>query len=352
MNTLMKLTGFAATLALMVVIPIYFFYEPINQAAIQQQLLDRAVTNAADLYAENCVVCHGAAGDGIATIPSLDSEALRTMPEENLYKTIARGVDGTQMAAWDVAEGGVLTRAQIQDLTALILNPAWASVEARVAELGLTPPVPTRMEVTDEMVSAISALTDSQTLLTGLNSYAENCAACHAANGAGTAIAPALNDDEVRQKPAADLQAVVLNGVSGTLMSSWEDTLSAAEIDAVLALILRWPEIESAGVEFPAFEIPTFESSPEMITAGDKLFHIACKACHGVDAYGTPMAPSLNNPTFLSKTPDPAIFQIISGGVSDTLMPAWGARLSEQEINTLVAYLRSLETNTQPILQP
>ena len=75
-------------------------------------------------------------------------------------------------------------------------------------------------------------------------------------------------------------------------------------------------------------------------------------AGHGVDAYGTPMAPSLNNPTFLSETPDAAIFQIIAGGVSDTLMPAWGARLTEQEINTLVAYLRSLEGNPQPILQP
>ena len=95
-----------------------------------------------------------------------------------------------------------------------------------------------------------------------------------------------------------------------------------------------------------------FESTPEMIAAGDRLFHIACKACHGVDAYGTPMAPSLNNPTFLSETPDAAIFQIIAGGVSDTLMPAWGARLTEQEINTLVAYLRSLEGNPQPILQP
>jgi len=352
MNTLMKLTGFAATLALLIVIPIYFFYEPINQAAIQQQLLDRAVTDASDLYAENCVVCHGAAGGGIATIPALDSEALRTMPEEELYKTIARGVDGTQMAAWDVTEGGILTRAQIQDLATLILNPAWASVEARVAELGLTPPTPTRMEVTDEMVSAISILPDSETLFTGLTTYAENCAACHAANGAGTAIAPALNTDEVRQKPAADMQAVVLNGVSGTLMSSWKDTLSAAEIDAVLAFILRWPEIESAGVDFPKVEIPVFESSPEMVAAGDKLFHIACKACHGVDAFGSPMAPSLNNPAFLDETPDAAIFQIIAGGVSDTLMPAWGARLSEQEINTLVAYLRSLEGSTQPILQP
>jgi mono/diheme cytochrome c family protein len=64
------------------------------------------------------------------------------------------------------------------------------------------------------------------------------------------------------------------------------------------------------------------------------------------------MAPSLNNPTFLGETPDAAIYQIIAGGVPDTLMPAWGARLSEQNLNSLVAFIRNLEENTNPILQP
>ena len=108
MKPMMKLTGFAATLALLVILPIYFLQEPYNQTQIQQEYLQPAVENATDLYAENCVVCHGAAGEGISTIPALDSEALRTMPEETLYKIIARGVDGTQMAAWDIEEGGIL----------------------------------------------------------------------------------------------------------------------------------------------------------------------------------------------------------------------------------------------------
>ena len=352
MNPLMKLTGFAATLALMVIIPVYLFLEPYNQITIQQNLTKRAQRNAADLYAENCVVCHGPAGEGLATIPALDADALRTMPEPEIQKIIARGVDGTQMAAWEINEGGILIYSQIQDIVTLILNPEWAMVDARVAELGLTPPIPTTMEVTDEMVSAINGLEGSETLVLGLGIYAENCAACHAANGTGTAIAPALNTDEVRQTALEDLQAIIQNGVAGTLMSPWQNTLLTEESDAVLEFILRWPEIESSGVEFPQVELPSFESTPEMIASGDRLFHIACKSCHGVDAYGSPMAPSLNNPTFLEETPDAAIYQIIAGGVPGTLMPAWGARLSESELNSLVAVIRSLEANTQPILQP
>ncbi len=352
MKPLMKLTGFAATVALLVILPLYFLQEPVNQAQIQQEYLDRSVENATDLYAENCVVCHGAAGEGIATIPALDSEALRSMPEDSLYKIIARGVDGTQMAAWDVDEGGILTRAHIQELTMLILNPAWDQVGTRVADLGLTPPTLAKLEISDEMVSAISSLEGGDTLLLGLNVYAENCAACHAANGEGSSIAPALNTDELRQTPVEDLTSIIQNGVSGTLMASWKNILTPEEIDASISFLLHWPEIENSGVEFPEIEMPVFESTPEMIASGDRLFHIACKSCHGVDAFGSPMAPSLNNPTFLGETPDAAIYQIIAGGVSDTLMPAWGARLSEQDINSLVAFIRSLENNTQPILQP
>ncbi|HKJ27894.1 MAG TPA: c-type cytochrome, partial [Anaerolineales bacterium] len=152
--------------------------------------------------------------------------------------------------------------------------------------------------------------------------------------------------------PLEEITGIVTDGVPATLMAGWGNTLTAAEIDSVIQFILRWPDVESAGVAFPEIELPTFPSSPEMIAAGDKLFHIACKSCHGVEAYGSAMAPSLNNPTFLSETPDAAIYQIIAGGVPETLMPAWGSRFAQTEMESLVAYLRSLEQSSTPILQP
>jgi mono/diheme cytochrome c family protein len=348
----MKITGFAATLILMILIPVYAFLEPLQQEEIRTQLEVQAVTSAADIYAENCVVCHGAAGEGIGTIPPLNNEALRTMPDTQLHKIISRGVDNTQMAAWSLDEGGVFTYQQVQDIVTMILAADWAVIENRVAELGLTPPAVVTMEISDEMLASIEGLEGGSELSAGISVYAENCAACHAANGGGTAIAPELNTEALRSTPPEELSATINNGVSGTLMASWQDTLASTQVEAVISFLRLWDEIEAAGVDFPEIETPVFESSPELIAAGDKLFHIGCKSCHGVNAYGTPMAPSLNNPVFLSETPDAAIYQIISGGVPDTLMPTWGTRLSEEELQSLVAFIRSLENNTQPILQP
>jgi mono/diheme cytochrome c family protein len=352
MNPLMKLIGFTATLVLLAIIPVYALKEPSFQGAIMTDMRTDSIVAAADMYAENCVVCHGASGEGIGTIPVLDSEALRTIPAEELHKIISRGVDNTQMAAWNVDEGGIFTYQQISDLVTMVLNVDWNFVEARVMTLGLMPPQVATLEITDDMLATISSLEGGETLAAGITVYAENCAACHAANGGGTTIAPALNTDDLRAKPNEDLLATINNGVSGSLMASWKDTLSVEQIDAVIAFLERWPEVESSGVAFPEIAVPAFESSPELVPAGDKLFHIACKSCHGVDGYGSPMAPSLNNPTFLADTPDAAIYQIIYGGVPDTLMPTWGVRLSDEEIRSLVAFIRSLETSTTPILQP
>jgi mono/diheme cytochrome c family protein len=99
-------------------------------------------------------------------------------------------------------------------------------------------------------------------------------------------------------------------------------------------------------------EVMSLPSSPELIADGQKLFSIACKSCHGVDGYGTAMAPALNNQIFLSETPDAAIYQIIAGGVPDTLMPAWGSRLTDYDLQSLVAFLRSMEPSAPAIVPP
>lgn len=352
MSHRLKMISLVAMVVVVLVIPIYTWVEPIRQ---QELLLDyqaEAVLSATDLYAENCALCHGAYGEGIGDNPPLATDALRSTLDSDLVKIISRGLTNTIMAAWAVEEGGVLSNAQVNNLVSLIQFGNWEYVGQRVTELGLTPPELIAFEISEDMLASLTVLPDGEQLGEGLTIYAENCSACHNANGSGTLIAPAIDTLEVREIPQEELIKVINNGIPGTLMTSWQNSLSQDQIISVANLIYRWPEVIQSGIEFPETGMAALPSSPEMIADGERLFQIACQACHGSDAYGTRMAPALNNQIFLTQTPDAAIYQIIAGGVTQTLMPAWGSRLTDYDIQTLVAYFRSLESTAPPIVPP
>ncbi len=352
MTNTMKWTGMIATLVIVVILPLYAVREASQQEDLLADYYTTAVLTSTDQYAENCAVCHGAAGEGIGDNPPLNSEAVRMMSETDLNKVISRGRGGTLMAGWAAEEGGIFSNPQVDDFVTFIQQVNWEYVEVRVAELGLTPPEVIQMEVSDEMLANLADLPGGEALSDGLLVYAESCAACHGSNGAGTVIAPAIDSADLRATPKDETIQLVNTGVPGTLMASWQNLLQPDQISSVVDLIYRWPEMVQAGFEFPEVEVMSIPSSPELIADGQRLFNIACKSCHGVDGYGSPMAPALNNQIFLTETPDAVMYQIIAGGVPETLMPAWGSRLTDQELQSLVAFLRSQESTAPAILPP
>ncbi len=352
MTTIQKIIGVLATLIIGIALPLYTNWEDSQQEHLQEKYFTNAVLSATDDYAENCAVCHGAAGEGIGDNPTLNNETVRSMSESDLYKVISRGREGTLMAGWAAEEGGVFSNFLIYDFVTFIQQVNWAYVENRVEELGLTPPEVIQMEVSQEMLVSLSSLPNGERLGDGLTIYAENCSACHGANGSGTVIAPAINSIELRSKSLEEVTVVVKEGVAGSLMSSWQSKLTQDEIGLVVDLIFAWPDVLQAGIVFPESEVINIASSPEVIAAGAQLYSVACTSCHGIDGYGTRMAPALNNEIFLSDFPDAVIYQVIAGGVPDTLMPAWGSRLEDQEIQNLVAYLRSWQETAPAILPP
>ncbi len=352
MTNTQKWTGMLATFIIVILLPIYAWRESTQQNELLEEFYTHAVITATDRYAENCAVCHGAAGEGIGDNPALNTEAVQMMSATDLAKVIARGRNDTLMAAWAAEEGGVFSNPQIDEFVTLIQQGNWEFVQARVAELDLIPPEPIEMEVSEEMLASVASLPNGEALSEGLIIYAENCAACHGANGSGTVIAPAIDSDELRAQTADELLQVVNEGVPGTLMTSWQNILEPHQVSAVVDLIYEWPSLVQAGMEFPEVEVMSIASSPEMIADGARLYSIACKSCHGADAYGTPMAPALNNQIFLAETPDAAIYQIIAGGIPDTLMPAWGSRLNDYDLQSLVAFIRSWEPSAPAIVPP
>ncbi len=342
--------GFLATLLLLASIIVLIRREPVLQTRSAAVQLQSAIHTGTDIYLENCTVCHGAAGEGLGVYPALDIAA--TMDEETLFKVIERGRYSTQMAAYGIDEGGILSTSQIDALVSLIQHGNWETVYALADERDLIPPELVVADIPDEMFAQISELPDGDHLSGGLMLYAENCASCHGANMDGSALAPSLNTETLRDNETYEIVRLIEQGVPGTLMAGWSNALADAETDALVALILRWPEVLAAGVEIPVIEAEPIDMSPEAIARGDRLFDITCASCHGVDGYGSPMAPALNNVLFLDNTSDTAMRQIIAMGISGTVMPAWGGRFSDAQINDLIAYLRSLAPDAPTITTP
>lgn len=79
---------------------------------------------------------------------------------------------------------------------------------------------------------------------------------------------------------------------------------------------------------------------------GGELFATNCAACHGTQGNGG-IGPTLNAKEFLTTTSDNQIAMLITGGISGSIMPAWGldygGSFTDEQIHQLVTFLRSLE---------
>lgn len=342
------LLGMLAALLIVAGLGLYALQEPqriVNAQAAQQTLdLNEAMT----LYAENCAVCHGLRGDGIGAIPALDTEALRTADSGALFKIIARGLYNTAMPAWSIEDGGPLSDYQINQMVLLIQFGDWQQTQDRVVNLGLAPRVPFESEPDPNLLTAVQTLPEGDLLARGIQVYAANCVACHGAAAEGGALAPALNTPDVRAKGGDELQRIVLYGVPGTLMANWQNALPAEDVTAVVNLLLQWESIPTGVIPAPEINLPTTQES---LALGADLFAANCSRCHGPEGQGTPRAPSLNVKSFLADTNDFAIQQIVTLGIPNTAMTAWGDRLTDAEIQAIVGLIRSWEPTAPEVAQ-
>jgi mono/diheme cytochrome c family protein len=192
-------------------------------------------------------------------------------------------------------------------------------------------------------------LPGGELLTQGINLYAQECVACHGADGLGTSLAPALNDPVIREQTADELNRTVVYGIAGTLMASWENALQQAELEALVNLIQNWDQIPSGAIPAPDRPIPV---TAESLALGEQLYTSTCIGCHGAEGEGTQRAPSLNVKGFLTETSDAAIEQIVTLGVPGTSMPVWGDRISEAEIQAVVGFIRTWEPAAPEVAQP
>lgn len=195
--------------------------------------------NGGDLYVENCLVCHGAEGQGrvgasLANFPGIDVSAA-------IRQTIAQGIEGSVMPAWSEDFGGPLTDQDIEDIVAYV----------QASFVGSDPiaPVPTyeppQMDPLPEIEGDPSM---------GAVVFKTNCEMCHGEGGRGR-FGVSLAKLWPGVEPAVYIAHVTSEGIEGSTMPAWGvaqgGPLSQEQIEDVTAYILSLEPAPAAATPTP-----------------------------------------------------------------------------------------------------
>jgi len=176
--------------------------------------------------------------------------------------------------------------------------------------------------------------------------YKQNCVICHQADAIGKpGMAPSLTNKELLATASDEFfLATIRDGRPGTTMPSFAH-LEEGRIKAIVAFLRSHSQLPNRAAEIDSQ--PDAHGDPRL---GKQWFAQICATCHGEkgDGYaagGTGTA--IGKLGFLGKVSDGFIRTTVKDGRSNTRMlsfrgPSGIANLSDQEIDDIIVYLRSI----------
>ena len=273
------------------------------------------------IFSTNCASCHGIDGshetDLVGT--TLDSPEFRSYADRDLmYRTIAGGRSQTAMPRWSL-----LSKRDYADLLDFLESKDTESLN---------------------YAQAVAHIKVDGAAQWGKARYGSLCGSCHGMEAEGN-IGPSLNSPEF-QMLASDrfLYDTITVGRKGTAMGRW-DHLTSEEIGWLIAYMRSTTEA-TARKHYNVAQVLGSESK------GRRTFTGVCAQCHGAAGVGR-IAPAIGNRDFLLVASDDFIKETAAYGRSGTGMKgnlkgqAGTASLDDQQLNNVVAYLRSLQDEPQ-----
>ena len=178
--------------------------------------------------------------------------------------------------------------------------------------------------------------------------FAENCAACHGAEGRGGAAIALADPVYLAVADDAAIRKVIASGVSGTSMPAFAQSAGGMLTDKQIDVISR--EIRARWSK-PGVLVGTSPPSYAAKSAGDAqrgeaAFKVYCESCHGPSGRGGQKASAITNDSFLALVSDQGLRTIVIAGRPELGAPDWrgnktGKPMSDQEVTDVVAWLAS-----------
>jgi cytochrome c oxidase cbb3-type subunit 3/ubiquinol-cytochrome c reductase cytochrome c subunit len=176
-------------------------------------------------------------------------------------------------------------------------------------------------------------------LARGKSLYARYCNFCHGEAGKGYAAdqAPALASDDLLTLASDDfLRDAVVKGRPGTTMSAWSfarrGPLSHEDATAIVAYIRTWQKRPNESTEGRTVN--------GTAANGAAAYAAHCASCHGAAGTGG-KHNALANAELLAAATDGFLATTIERGRAATPMPAFKDKLTKQNVDDIVALLRS-----------
>jgi cytochrome c oxidase cbb3-type subunit 3 len=178
--------------------------------------------------------------------------------------------------------------------------------------------------------------------------YAQNCAGCHGAQGAGGASIALANPVYLAIVDENAVRNVVANGVRGTSMPAFAQRaggmLTEQQIDVITSGIFpHWEHRQILdGANPPSYAAKVAGN----VDHGELVFGTYCASCHGSEGRGTSKGSAVTNDSFLALVSDQGLRTIVITGRPELGAPDWrgnipGKPMTDQEITDVVAWLAS-----------
>jgi len=178
--------------------------------------------------------------------------------------------------------------------------------------------------------------------------YAQNCAACHGAEGRGGAAIALANPVYLAIAEDTVIRKVITNGVQGTAMPAFAVSAGGMLTEAQIGVITK--EIRSRWSQQAIPDMATAPSYAPQLTGntqrGEAAYKTYCESCHGHGGGGGHEGSAITDDSFLALVSNQGLRTIVITGRPELGAPDWrgnvsGKPMSDQEVTDVVAWLAS-----------